>query len=77
MAGIEPSRLAVHHPRVWLCQRVGIAVYGVAVVGDGGEGDDGKELQLEQLSAGSGKVSMTVRWAKTRLQNRAMASLPR
>jgi hypothetical protein len=49
MTGIEPTRLAVHHPRVRLRQRVGIALHGLAVECDGGQGDNGSEFQLEEL----------------------------
>jgi hypothetical protein len=37
----------------------------------------GENFSLSSWPPGPGKVSMTVRCAKTRLQNRAMASLPR
>jgi hypothetical protein len=37
----------------------------------------GANFSLSNYPPAPGKVSMMVRWAKTRLQNRAMASLPR
>jgi hypothetical protein len=37
----------------------------------------GEHFNVSSCPPGPGKVAVTVRWAKTRLQHRAMALLPR
>jgi hypothetical protein len=55
MAGVGPVRLAEHDPGLRFGERVGIAVYGLAVEDDGGGCYHRREFQLKQLAPGSGQ----------------------
>ena len=52
VAGVNPVRLAEHDPGLWFRERIGIAVHGLALEGDGGERNNRREFQLQKLPPG-------------------------